>query len=296
MIQFGRKIDIRDGKAYKTVLMPDGNWWLAEDVVYAGTTSPYPGYYTWAEALEAVIPGCRMPKYDPSNGITDWDTLEEAVGDETDAGYHLKTTSGWTANGIDDYGFSATRNGYYIRSFNQPGPWIFVAGGENNTGSLYFYEWTTSAPWFRQMFIQNDLPATSTTGSLDKVQDQYGGGRRISLRLIVESGNIPDGLALTTQPSPGTFSTPQLVTIVSPKGAVVRYTTDGSIPTDSSPIYRGPIRLAAPTLIRAKIEGIDGVTDLPFVIQGRPLDAYKQEALFTDGKASPAFITRNQTL
>ena len=188
--QFGTKIDSRDNKTYRTVLMPDGKWWLAEDVVYAGTASPDPGYYTWAEALDAIIPGCRMPRFDPDNGCQDWDDLEEAVGSEADAGYHLKTTTGWTANGIDDFGFGATRNGYYIRNFNEPSPWYFVLQPE--TGSSYFYEWTTSSVWFRTMFILNNLPATSTTGSLDKVQDQYGGGRRISLRLIVESGNIPD--------------------------------------------------------------------------------------------------------
>lgn len=294
MIQFGTKIDIRDGKAYRTVLMPDGNWWLAEDVVYAGTTSPYLGFYTWQEAVEATVPGCHIP-YSVDEGSTlEWSTLMDSIpGGSVSGGYSLKVVSGWTVPGVDDIGFSAENSGLYVRA-SYTDDWYFTSGASNN-GTPFWGDWT-GGTYAKCLKVQDDTNALILGDVLKEYTDGHGCNRRLRLRLIVDDGNIPDGLALTAQPSPGTFSTPQLVTIVSPEGAVVRYTTDGSIPTDSSPIYRGPIRLAAPTLIRAKIEGLDGITDLPFVIQGRPLDAYKQEALFTDGKTSPAFITRNQTL
>jgi len=43
------------------------------------------------------------------------------------------------------------------------------------------------------------------------------------------------------------------VTLASPTpGAEVRYTTDGSVPTASSPLYTGPFTLSSSTTVRAR--------------------------------------------
>ena len=53
-------------------------------------------------------------------------------------------------------------------------------------------------------------------------------------------------------PAAGTYTGSVTVTISdATSGATIRYTTDGSMPTTSSPIYTGPITLTATTTIRA---------------------------------------------
>ena len=45
-------------------------------------------------------------------------------------------------------------------------------------------------------------------------------------------------------------------------GQVIRYTLDGSVPTDASPVYAAPIAIDAPTAVRARIFGPAGETGL----------------------------------
>ena len=54
-------------------------------------------------------------------------------------------------------------------------------------------------------------------------------------------------------PAPGTFTTPQSVTITtSTAGATIRYTTDGSPVTGSSPVYAGPISIGPETSVMVR--------------------------------------------
>ena len=64
----------------------------------------------------------------------------------------------------------------------------------------------------------------------------------------------PPGTVATPSftPAPGTYSAAQEVTIAcSTPGATVHFTTDGSLPTASSPVYTGPISVASTTTIQA---------------------------------------------
>ncbi len=58
--------------------------------------------------------------------------------------------------------------------------------------------------------------------------------------------------APTFSPHGGTFNTPRPITITAADGATVRYTTDNTDPTESSPVYSGPVTLSAPTILKAK--------------------------------------------
>jgi hypothetical protein len=54
-------------------------------------------------------------------------------------------------------------------------------------------------------------------------------------------------------PAPGTYATPQNVTITcSTTGANIRYTTDGSDPSEASPVYGDPLGISVTTKIRAR--------------------------------------------
>jgi uncharacterized protein (TIGR02145 family) len=124
--------DARDGKTYRTVKMPDGEIWMAENLNYKADSSwcyqnadsncvKYGRLYDWNTAMTACPAGWHLPTAE------EWDSLGLAAGykpqDYTDAdtrtiygaGKKLKATSGWDKNwynGTDDYGFSALPGGY----------------------------------------------------------------------------------------------------------------------------------------------------------------------------------------
>lgn len=68
---------------------------------------------------------------------------------------------------------------------------------------------------------------------------------------VAGSNNI--GGPVTISPPGGTFNTAQSVTLTSSTpGSQIRYTTDGTVPTITSPLYSAPLNLSASTRIRAR--------------------------------------------
>jgi uncharacterized protein (TIGR02145 family) len=141
-------IDPRDGKRYRTVLMPDGKRWMAQNLNYVTPTSfeynndpangaKYGRLYTWDEALTVAPPGWHLPAQ------SEWGALPAAVGGALVAGAKLKSKSGWNSNGngTDDYGFSALPGGYYNDSngaFRDLGGWAGLwLATESSSGSAY---------------------------------------------------------------------------------------------------------------------------------------------------------------
>lgn len=56
----------------------------------------------------------------------------------------------------------------------------------------------------------------------------------------------------TFSPAGGSYSSAQSVIITcATSGATIRYTTDGSTPTSSSPVYSGPITVSSTTTLKA---------------------------------------------
>jgi uncharacterized protein YjdB len=64
--------------------------------------------------------------------------------------------------------------------------------------------------------------------------------------------DLPKVATPTFRPAPGVFARPQTVSIsVAESRATIHYTTNGSTPTTSSPIYMGPIRITATETLKA---------------------------------------------
>jgi len=124
-LNFGKFVDERDGKEYKTVKI-GGQTWLAENLNYAGTNGDigkcydndpangekYGRLYTWDEAIKISPAGWHLPTG------AEWTQLTDFVGGAAIAGRKLKSTSGWNdykevlGNGTDEYGFSALPAGF----------------------------------------------------------------------------------------------------------------------------------------------------------------------------------------
>jgi len=130
----GTFTDERDGQTYRTVKMPDGKVWMAQNLNYKSESGnswyyvddesmgeKYGILYDWKTAMEVSPTGWHLPS------LKEWVDLMSAVGGEEIAGKKLKSKSGWVkkddygfpalpgcsrySNGTDDYGFSALPGG-----------------------------------------------------------------------------------------------------------------------------------------------------------------------------------------
>jgi len=98
------------------------------------------------------------------------------------------------------------------------------------------------------VLIAESIPLTVTA---------TGGGMSQSIQVIVAVTDTGQLAAPTFSVQPGTYSTPQAVTI-SDSGCMfyntvdcVYYTTDGTTPTQSSPVYVAPITISSTTTLKA---------------------------------------------
>jgi hypothetical protein len=63
----------------------------------------------------------------------------------------------------------------------------------------------------------------------------------------------------TAAPAPGLFTPPVTVTLSGPAGATIRYTTDGSDPVDTSPVYTTALTLSQTTTLKARAFQVDWI-------------------------------------
>jgi uncharacterized protein (TIGR02145 family) len=138
--------DKRDGKVYRTVEMPDGKTWMAENLNYQTGGSwcygndnskcdKYGRLYNWKTAKSVCQSGWHLPSRE------EWVTLVNAAGSST-AGKKLKAKSGWNnvGSGEDAYGFSALPGGlYYNSDFDDAGNGgYWWTATENGSGNMYY--------------------------------------------------------------------------------------------------------------------------------------------------------------
>jgi Chitobiase/beta-hexosaminidase C-terminal domain len=71
-------------------------------------------------------------------------------------------------------------------------------------------------------------------------------------RYSLSGGGQGQGPTVSASPAGGTYSGSVQVTLTaSPSGATIHYTTDGSTPTSSSPVYSGPLTFTQTTTLKA---------------------------------------------
>lgn len=170
-VSYGRILDSRDGKTYRTVRI-GAQTWMAENLNWAGSgvcyaNSPdscakYGRLYTWPQVMDSSSSSLASPSgvkgicptgwHVPSDA--EWQSLEGAIGMSasnvaatryrgTTEGTKLKSTLGWdNLNGTDAYGFRVLPAGYRV-----PDGTFIYAGYTGNIWTAS--ENRSSYPWYR---------------------------------------------------------------------------------------------------------------------------------------------------
>ena len=150
-------------KTYRTVVMPDGKEWMAENLDFLpddGSISKNPSgkpstaaawyynrdeatygwegkryglLYNWYAAKALTIAGWHLPS------TTEWDALATACGGSGSCGTKLKSTTDWSSgNGTDNYGFTAFPSGGYYGSFGNLGSYAGFWTSFGNSSDAYY--------------------------------------------------------------------------------------------------------------------------------------------------------------
>ena len=133
-----------------------------------------------------------------------------------------------------------------------PGGLQFAATGHYADGSTLSLTvaWASSNP--ATATINTSGLATAVAYGNTNITASFGGTTSNPAVLTV----APTATSPSFSPSPGTYNTPQTVTLSdSTPGVTIYYTTNGSTPTTSSPVYTGPITVSSTTTILAIAAG-----------------------------------------
>ena len=149
------------------------------------------------------------------------------------------------------------------------------------------------------------LPAnttlTSGTGTFGAILNTAGTQTIVAVdtvnsTLTGSSGGIsvttaPPAAVPNISPNPGTYNTPQTVTVTdSTPGVTIYYTTDGSYPTTASRQYTGPITISATTTLQAIAAGNGYSASLP------ALAIYRITALTPNFSLNPGTYNNPQSV
>jgi hypothetical protein len=118
-------------------------------------------------------------------------------------------------------------------------------------GAVIYYTTNGTTPTTNSPVYSTPVPVNATT-TIEAIAVATGfNNSAIAAGTYFQQGT-PTAATPTFSPAPGFYSLPQSVTLSdTTPGAVIYYTTDGTTPTASSPVYSTPISVSATTTIQA---------------------------------------------
>jgi len=124
---------------------------------------------------------------------------------------------------------------------------------DSTPGAVIHYTTDGSTPTTSSAVYHTPLAisATTTVKALATASG-YSTSAIVTGTYTLSTSSTPVAATVGLSPAPGTYATDQLVSLVdSTPGAVIHYTTNGTTPTTSSPVYSAALSVSATTTIKA---------------------------------------------
>lgn len=179
--------------------------------------------------------------------------------------------TGKASSGTANLAFDGNGSTRWESDFQDP-QWIYVDLGENKSVGKVKLNWETASAKSYKIQASTDAnnwtDVYTQTNGVGGIEDlTFNGVTARYIRMYGTTRNTAYGYSLwefevyaplppkvdlpTFTPPPDDYETEQLVSINSISGATIKYTTDGSIPTETSTTYTQPISVSSTTKINA---------------------------------------------
>ena len=187
LVEYGDPVEglVIDGRTYRTVTMPDGNEWMAENLAAPsfggvcynnGDDDSYGLYYTAEEVANISVPGWHVAT------VNEWTSLAESV----DSNYaKLASTDEWitpdmsvTTHGTDDYGFTFCPYAYGYSYMEQQIGWVPIG--------IFGTMWLSNGNQIGAVGIQLE-PNTEELSAMIIAEFPSGSGYLQSVRLVKDT-------------------------------------------------------------------------------------------------------------
>jgi Chitobiase/beta-hexosaminidase C-terminal domain len=175
---------------------------------------------------------------------------------EIEYSYEVAGVGNQACSGVSTYGPIGTAPVAAIPTFS-PAPGNYgsaqsVTLSDTTAGAVIHYTANGTPPTPNSPVYSAPVPVSATTSiqAIAVVAPGYNNSAIGSGTYYVTA--LPTVAAPTFSPAPGNYSSTQSVTLSdTTPGAVIYYTTDGTIPTTNSPVYGAPVPVSATTTIEA---------------------------------------------
>jgi glucosylceramidase len=235
--QAGAKPETATAAATPTFAPAPGTYTAAQSVTLADTTTGAKIYYT----TNGTVPTAASTLYTKAIGVTVTTTIKAIA----------------TATG---YGTSAVASGTYTITPPAATPTFSPAPGTFTTtqqvtladatkGATIYYTVDGSQPTAKSSVYSKAI-GVSATETINAIATAT--GYSTSATATATYTITPPAATPGFSPAPGTFTTPQVVSLTdATSNATIYYTVDGTTPTVKSAVYQAPLNLQATTTIKA---------------------------------------------